>query len=528
MGASYYEPVTQWSRQEYFGANNTSEDDLAIISSLGNGNNFGLRADDHGDTPATATALLGDTPSNSGLIGTRSDVDVFWFSTDGGEVSFSASNAAVGPNLDIELTLRDSAGSVVAFDNVADGLDAAVAANLAAGTYTVEVDGVGVGTPGSNPPSGYSDYASLGRYTLAGTITGSSPPDTTPPAAPTGLVGIEVDGMAQLSWTPNNEPDLSSYVVRRAPSASGPFSDIDTVAAGAAAYVDASAATGSNFYAVVAVDTTGNQSAESNPVEVTIPVVLTSTATGETPVSGAVSGSYLATTLIDGSAQTISEVDSGGKPSKRHDQAEHRWAIPASQGNQRLTIVASVLDGGDADDGFVFEWSANGTAWVPVATVHAGSPLNDSFDIGIRTGTVQVRVTDTDRTRGERLHDSVAVDFLQIDGDGDMTPVDATNVFVSISVATQSVGKGQQRGVATVQVNDDQGRPVAGAVVEIRFTGTFVETTTVTTGTTGSATVSTTASARKPDVSACVADLSDVGLEYFPGDEACPPWISSL
>ncbi len=165
---------------------------------------------------------------------------------------------------------------------------------------------------------------------------------------------------------------------------------------------------------------------------------------------------------------------------------------------------------------------ANGTAWVPVATVHAGTPLNDSFNIGIRTGTVQVRVTDTDRTRGERIHDSVAVDFLQIDGDGDTTPVDATHVFVSISVATQSVGKGQQQGVATVQVNDDQGRPVAEAGVEIRFTGTFVENITVTTDISGSATASTTASAGKPDVSACVAGVSDVGLVYLPGRRSVP------
>ncbi|MDH4276759.1 MAG: hypothetical protein OEW83_01615, partial [Acidimicrobiia bacterium] len=115
MGVAYYVNIGQWSRQEYYDANNyttsanygNGPDDVAIISSLSNGNGFGVKTDDHGDTAATATALVGDTPSVSGLISTAGDVDVFSFSTAGGTATFAADPAALAPNLDIEIRVRD-------------------------------------------------------------------------------------------------------------------------------------------------------------------------------------------------------------------------------------------------------------------------------------------------------------------------------------------------------------------------------------------------------------------------------------
>ncbi len=179
MGAAYSVQVAQWSRQEYTGANNNGSganygngrDDLAIIASLTNGNGFGYRADDHGDL-SSPTPLVGAGPVVDGIIGDRNDIDSFSFSTSGGGVSFSASGDDTSPNLDITLTLRNSFGGTVVSNNPPGTLGAALSANLQAGTYTVTVDGTGIGNPSAGSPTGYTDYNSMGQYTLTGSISG--------------------------------------------------------------------------------------------------------------------------------------------------------------------------------------------------------------------------------------------------------------------------------------------------------------------------------------------------------------------
>lgn len=179
MGVAYNRPLGQWSQQEYSGANNNDSsanygrgrDDVAIISSLTNGNNFGLRPFDHGGL-GRPTPLTGANPTDTGIITTRDDRDAFSFTTSGGNVSFTATGDAESSNLDIRLSLVDSSGGTVTSDNPLGSLDASVSANLAAGTYSVLIEGVGAGNPSATPPNGYTDYGSLGQYTISGTIDG--------------------------------------------------------------------------------------------------------------------------------------------------------------------------------------------------------------------------------------------------------------------------------------------------------------------------------------------------------------------
>lgn len=165
MGVGYYRTIVQWSKGEYSLANNT-QDDLAIMPSYG----AAIAADDHGNSVATATSL-GGGPSVAalGVVETRSDVDVFRFDTGAGAVSFGVSGTSPQPNVDARLDLLNSAGSVLA-SNDASGLNASIAATLAAGTYYLRIDGVAFGDPVS---TGYSDYSSIGEYTLTGTVVSS-------------------------------------------------------------------------------------------------------------------------------------------------------------------------------------------------------------------------------------------------------------------------------------------------------------------------------------------------------------------
>lgn len=171
MGVGYYQALTQWSKGEYLDANN-KQDDYVVMQ----GNGLPLRADDHGNSLATATLLPAGGGTLTGLIERPDDVDVFVFSATAGTASFTLSPAVRAPNLDAVLTLRNAAGSVLASWNPVDALNAGGSFVLpAAGTYSLEVRGTGKGDPLG---SGYSAYGSLGQYRLTasfGGVSGSAP-----------------------------------------------------------------------------------------------------------------------------------------------------------------------------------------------------------------------------------------------------------------------------------------------------------------------------------------------------------------
>jgi hypothetical protein len=192
MGVGYYRHVTQWSKGEYAQANNT-EDDLEVMVQ----NGAPLRADDHGNTFGTATDFDLGIGSATGTITTPTDVDVFRVVVSQAGVlrlKVTTLSLSEGPNVDLGLHLYDSAQNHIAgFDN-AESLNAAVTANLAPGTYYAVVSGTGNGDPVTN---GYSNYGSLGNYTL---VT-EEPPFTL--TAPNGGESWEAGTTHTITWTSN-------------------------------------------------------------------------------------------------------------------------------------------------------------------------------------------------------------------------------------------------------------------------------------------------------------------------------------
>jgi hypothetical protein len=188
MGVGYYSNVTQWSKGQYFNANNT-QDDLAEISSR-----LGYRPDDVGNVVGTSVplvfsgaAVVSTTPeddpanlatANKGVLSTNSDIDVFSFPWGGGPISLSVRPWVVplafyrGGNLDVLLELRDGNGALVASSNPPGQTDAFIQASLIAGMYYLYVKNTGVGNPLAPVPDGYTSYGSIGQYFI--TIAGPS------------------------------------------------------------------------------------------------------------------------------------------------------------------------------------------------------------------------------------------------------------------------------------------------------------------------------------------------------------------
>jgi hypothetical protein len=217
MGAAYNAPVSQFSKGEYPNAWNQTvaqnpvqisppQDDLAIIGTHG----FTVRTDDYGGLGSGAQPLGTSPWSRTGVIETASDTDAFSFTAAApGTLHIVAEPAPVSPNLDLRLGLLvrsapDAYSGVTTVDppaervnlDVASGMNATIDLHINAGVYNLVLDGVGAGSLSSG---GYSDYDSLGQYSLVGSFT---PDPATVPSAPTGVSVAHSMTTAVVSFNP--------------------------------------------------------------------------------------------------------------------------------------------------------------------------------------------------------------------------------------------------------------------------------------------------------------------------------------
>ena len=104
---------------------------------------------------------------------------MFRFETGDGPISLQINPFGERPNLDVLATLYDEFGTVIATDNPPTGLSASFDMTLTEGNYYVGIEGVG--------SANYSDYGSIGFYTIDGQLT---PPNFVEPVGESGTVSI--------------------------------------------------------------------------------------------------------------------------------------------------------------------------------------------------------------------------------------------------------------------------------------------------------------------------------------------------
>jgi len=192
MGVGYYNPVVQFSRGEYANASNT-EDDFAVMQSYG----LPLRNDDFGNDIFNAAPVSGTTGGTvDGVIERTGDADVFSFTAAAGSFTASVIPANRSANADLELTLLNGAGQVLATSNPLNALNASLGYNIpAAGTYYIKVSATGQGDPAS---TGYSAYGSVGNYRVSANFqSGGTAPSAVLTASATTAIApaaITLDG----------------------------------------------------------------------------------------------------------------------------------------------------------------------------------------------------------------------------------------------------------------------------------------------------------------------------------------------
>jgi len=440
MGNSYSNNITEWSIGEYTDANQ-QQDDIAIIT-----NKLGLRGDDHGNTIGSGTALLvgGDgtvvatnpetdphntATENKGVIGSRSDVDVFTFVAGGGDLNLSVRPAydafyrasdRRGANLDVRAELRDVGGALVASSDPTNDTQATVAATLAAGTYHLLVIGI------DNPTVPYSDYNSMGQYFIEGTM-GVANPDTnapTPNPMTWASVPTTVDHTS-ITMTATTATDDLTTVQYRFTCVSGGAGCVTSAWQTSPTYTATGLAASTNYvYTVSARDLAANTTGASPQAGATTlappppPPFVDYLATSDGVVSGSVSGTYANTHTDNGSQQSITEVDSGGQPAKRYSQLEHRWTFTLGGAGVSTTIVANAWSSGSGDgDTFNVQYSLNGGgSWTTAFNVSSTSTSNQQSYVlpSNPTGSVLIRVLDTNRVAGAREYNTFFVDHLYV------------------------------------------------------------------------------------------------------------------
>ncbi|HEX4842923.1 MAG TPA: PKD domain-containing protein [Limnobacter sp.] len=195
MGVGYGKNLVQWSKGEYLGATQ-KQDDYLVMQDRG----LVFDADEHGDTPATATPLTGQMVNGllnykaTGILQGPQDVEYLGFDAAAGPVKIGLKPLAANfGNADLFFTLLDLNGTVLGQSNSSETLATADTFTLPAqGTYLLKVEGTGKPDPLG---TGYTKYGSIGYWQVlveAYATNGNQPP----------VANISIDknsGLAPLS-----------------------------------------------------------------------------------------------------------------------------------------------------------------------------------------------------------------------------------------------------------------------------------------------------------------------------------------
>ena len=375
MGVGYSQNLSQWSRGEYPGANNL-EDDFTVIRS----NGLSFRADDHGNSSAAATYLPAGTQlSVDGNLETNTDSDVFAFTTGAGAISVSVSPVKYGPNVDLLVELRDSAGTLVSSGNPVATLGVTLAPTVSAGTYFLTVRGTG--KPANGTDYGYSNYGSVGFYFVRGTVV------STGPIAPVAVAtATPQTGVAPLAVTLNGSGsfDQDGTIV----SYGWNFGDGTS---GDGSVVSHTYSTTGSYTAVLTVtDSQGLSASQSVQIQATAPnmlptaVIAASSTSGAAPLAVTFNGS--GSTDPDGSIATYAWNFGDGTTSSRAVVSK----TFNTAGTYTVTLTVTDNRGGKGTSSVVVQVSANLAKVIRVSSITL-SVITTSKGKSVRA---VVRVTD--------------------------------------------------------------------------------------------------------------------------------------
>ena len=259
--------------------------------------------------------------------------------------------------------------------------------------------------------------AGSSSYATDSATTDAPPPPPPPPLAPSGLTATALSDIAiQLDWNDNATTEDGFRLERSLDDQN--WTQVADLPANTVTFIDSGLqASTLYYYRAVAYNDSGSSAYTATASATTDdpPAAVDQFAIAEYFVSGSVFGTYEDTYDADQVEESITEVNSKGKPSRRHSTLEHVWEFNVQAGSA-VTVFAQAFGGSESDD-FQFEVSLDGGAnYGLLFTVpHTDDGQLQSAALSPATsGSVLVRVVDTDSSGGELGLDTVSVDLLFI------------------------------------------------------------------------------------------------------------------
>jgi len=180
-----------------------------------------------------------------------------------------------------------------------------------------------------------------------------------------------------------------------------------------------------------------------------------------TPSGTITAGTYVSTQVNDEIYESLTEVQSGGKPNTRYSLLEHVWTLAVPAGHNYTMRVQAHHSANSENDDFQFLYSPDNSVYAPMLTVTktADDNVAQTFvfpeDIA---GTLYVKVRDTDHTVGKKALDAVHVDRLAV-------AVDTTGADVTPPGKLKGLSALAGNGQVSLDWTDSNAQDLAGYVV---------------------------------------------------------------
>lgn len=231
--------------------------------------------------------------------------------------------------------------------------------------------------------AGLDDLYGYGRIDAFAAISATPPgtTDTTPPAAPTGVVATAGQGSVTLNWAANTETDLGGYRVYRSTTDGSGYTEVTTTAITGTSFVNSGLTGGTTYYYVIrAQDTSLNLSANSAQVSA-VPTSPPGPVTLFT--DGFESGNLTAGGWVvqNNSAVANTGARLSGAWGARMSGTTWMEKSRSTVGFNSISLsVARRTSGYDAGEFMYIEWW-NGSVWASLGTVNTTAYTSVTFNL---------------------------------------------------------------------------------------------------------------------------------------------------